>query len=934
MITIKNLTLKYGNQIALNKINLELPSKGLVALFGPSGCGKTSLFNCLSGLVKYEGEIKFDGTSLSSLNEKKMNEFRLHHIGFVFQDFKLFNLDTVKHNIAFPFDVLNGYSSSRNKRRILDLLNLVRLKDKENEIIKNLSGGEKQRVAIARSLANNPSLILADEPTGALDEENAENIMSLLRSISKDKLVIVISHDQDLVSKYADKIVELKDGKIKKITNQSLDSPPRRVSLISSEYHKAKPSIPFSFLVRHTTSSIKERKWRTLLVNLVTSLSLIGVGLATSLSNSISVNIKKACSSLLSEEQIMLSSKEKSSMVTLEGMQYFNVIKTKESYPEYVEDVGAIYEVNFNNHFKDADEFYLKRDNTKLKISNYSSKHINEYKWLDYIDRDFFPYKPESLENDELVLNLSLGMVYDICLQLQILRTVESLSDYILDNDLFIIYHARNNAWEYDDEQIFKIKAFSLDYELGFYHYNHLWNEDIFEKEMRFPSSLKLALSDTYPWTMKKLYYIKTNIETKEEFLSKIKYNENFDPFLFEIASYQYFPLTYKYEDSPSIIDHVLVLKNNMNSISPRMVNKVKEVIEEIDESIIGTPGGYSIYEDALLMGFSSYTYFTFDKELLEDTLSNYSSLPTLSNQQLNIPSSIALGHYSKSMQNGVIFHEISDFYKDSFTFSSLGEVVISQGMLNCLGEYNTNIINVGYTVQEEKLPNGKMRRDFKYTTLKIIGIIEGEDKVIYQKSDWLIDFFKCRLGVSTFNLGITTIAFSLKDDADFASTLSLAQKAFPSYKVTNPLGSINDGIDEICFYLEYVMYIFSLIAIIISIFLLSICNYLHILEIKKDIGLSRCIGVSKMESTKFIFIHAYFMAFVSFLVSSIELVFLNYFISKIIASYLMVSFTFSLNFLSFLYMFLLAFVISTVSSFLISLKVIKYSPLESLKVE
>ena len=934
MIDIINLKLKYKDYLALKNINLHLPSTGLVTLLGPSGCGKTSLFNCLSGLLKYQGEIIYDGIYLNRLKEEEMNKFRLENIGFIFQDFKLFNLDTVIHNVAFPFDVLNGYSSSRNTRRLLDLLELVGLAHKENEVVKNLSGGEKQRIAIARALVNNPSIILADEPTGALDEENAVKIMELLKDISKDKLVIVVSHDQDLMEKYVDLAIFLNDGKVVNQKKYLRDEKKNDVNLINSEFSKKKPSIPLRFLSRHTFSHIKERKWRTTLISFVTSLGLIGVGLATCLSYSISSNIKKACASIMNENQIMISSNNKNELLTLVGRNYEDALDIKNDYKEYIDDVGVIYQTNFSKHFKDQDEFYLLDNNNTLKISNYSARHINEFEWLDEVDRDFYPYRPETLDNDELVIKLPLGTVYDICFQLRILRTVDALAEYIQNNDLFIIHKAKNNDWEYEDEQIYKIRAFTLDYELGFYHYNHKWNEHVFETEMRFPSSLNMSAKSTYPWTMKKLNYLSMNsLESKDTFLSNIRYNDKYRNYLFEIGTSNYFPLSIKYDDNVKDVSKVLVLKNTLNTMPSSLVDKVLDTIDQCESPIIGTKGGYAIYDEAMMMGFSRYTYFSFDYDLLNNTLEEYAHMPTLNNQKLSNMDNIMIGHFSQSMQNGVIFQQIPEIYQKDVNIASLDEIVISSGLLNSFNTKNKDVLHLAFTINEERMPNGNVVREFHFVPLKVKAIIPDERKIIYHNRDWTIDFFQSRIGVSIFDLGINTICFDVKDESKFEDTLSLMKKAFPDYKVINPMSSLNEGIDEVCFYLEIVMYIFSIVSVVISIFLLSICNYLHILEIRRDIGLSRCIGVSKIESTKFIFIHAYIMAFISFLVSSFELLIINAFISKVIANYLEVGFEFSINPFSFVYMFLLAFLISTFSSIIIAFKVVKFSPLDSLKV-
>ena len=250
MITVKNVCVSYNEQKVLDNISFELAQTGLVAIVGPSGCGKTTLFNCISGLIKYDGDIIIDGTYVNRIPLTKINNYRLRNIGFIFQDFKLFNLDNVMHNVAFPLNVKNAGLGIRSKRRIRDLLALVGLEDKENESVKNLSGGEKQRVSIARALVNNPKLILADEPTGALDEANAHKIMDLLKKISETKLVIIVSHDKELVNEYVDQIIELNDGRIKGISSKTNENPSKNLELISEETNNRKSTIPSFFFIK------------------------------------------------------------------------------------------------------------------------------------------------------------------------------------------------------------------------------------------------------------------------------------------------------------------------------------------------------------------------------------------------------------------------------------------------------------------------------------------------------------------------------------------------------------------------------------------------------------------------------------------------------------------------------------------------------------
>ena len=217
MIKITNLSKCFGNTLVLKNIDLSFPRNGIVVIYGPSGCGKTTLLNCISGLIQYEGSINVDSINIEVLNEKQMSDFRIKNYGFIFQDYKLFENETVNENILFPLKSISNLSKEKLNRKCSDLMEIVGVSNLDNQYVKNLSGGEKQRVCIARALVNEPKIILADEPTGALDSENGDKIMHILSEISKSALIIIVSHDKELCDKYADEIIYLKDGKVDQI---------------------------------------------------------------------------------------------------------------------------------------------------------------------------------------------------------------------------------------------------------------------------------------------------------------------------------------------------------------------------------------------------------------------------------------------------------------------------------------------------------------------------------------------------------------------------------------------------------------------------------------------------------------------------------------------------------------------------------------------
>lgn len=213
MVHIKNVTKKYGNSFILNDINYTFPSRGLVCLLGASGSGKSTLLNILAGFDSdYIGDITVSGTSISKMNRDELCAYRRDNIGFIFQSYHLLSGYTVLENVMLGCE-LNSLDEKSNTENAIDLVSRLGLLDKVNENIENLSGGQKQRVAIARALISNPTIILADEPTGALDRKNSNEIMTLLKDISKDRLVVVITHDQK-VCDFANEVISIENGKI------------------------------------------------------------------------------------------------------------------------------------------------------------------------------------------------------------------------------------------------------------------------------------------------------------------------------------------------------------------------------------------------------------------------------------------------------------------------------------------------------------------------------------------------------------------------------------------------------------------------------------------------------------------------------------------------------------------------------------------------
>lgn len=930
MILVHQLSKYFGNTLVLDDVNVSFPRYGIVVIYGPSGCGKTTLLNCLSGLIPYKGSINVDSTNIEILSEKQMSDFRLKNYGFIFQDYKLFENETVNENILFPLKSISNLSKEKLNRKCQDLMEIVGISSLNKQFVKNLSGGEKQRVCIARALVNDPKIILADEPTGALDSENGNKIMHILSEISKKALVVIVSHDKDLCDKYADEIIMLKDGKVDEVINCNKKEHQEYLPIMKNNLIERKQNLPWDFLFRHSFFAIKQRKWRTVFCNMITSLGLIGVGLAISLSSTISSSIKKAYSSLLQESSLIVSLGNESKSIYGEyAGSYYEAQNIQRKYSKYIVDLGVTYIANFEEFFPDANNLALANTVQYRSIDGISIRNVNEFQWLDQTNDVIYPRKPLHLEDDQIVLGLNIDMINNLCFNLQIERTVSSLSKYILHNDMYVYFDLANLSWQYEDQQIFTVVGFSLVKNPCIYHTNPLWNQYVYEECMRFPTIDNLVETVKYPWVMKKIPYFYLNDDI-DEFLSLIRKDEFGDDYIFEIANSSYYPWMLLGEDVKDI-RRVLFFSNTLAHIPLRYTNYFEDLSGNIINPIFANNSGFSIYSNALMSGFSRPMYFSFNKGLLEDTLETFSELEVENNESAELPNEILLGHYSRSMSNGVGFKPIENQIINGRLPLNLDEIVVSKGMIDSLKGKIGDQLSISYLINQRQLANGKIISDYKTVEVKVVGYVNEDKNYVYHNADWTISFFQSRLGVSAFNLQTNAILFSVIDDKSTEKTIEVIKKNFPQYDIIDPLLDVNQSIDEVCGYITIALIAFSVIAVLISIILLSITNYLHILETRKEIALARCIGINKKQSKKFLLSYSFVMCTLSFSLSSVELIGVSIFTSIEIANIISGDLKISINPWAILAMFLLSFSISTISSLIISRRINRFNPIEAL---
>ena len=309
MLALKNITKVYdagGQKVeALRGVDMVFRKSEFVAVLGPSGCGKTTLLNIVGGLDQYtDGDLVISGRSTREFKDRDWDAYRNHKVGFVFQSYNLIPHQSVLANVELAL-TLSGVSRQERRRRAKEALEKVGLGDQLRKKPNQMSGGQMQRVAIARALVNDPEILLADEPTGALDSETSVQVMEILKEIAGDRLVIMVTHNPDLADTYANRIIRLLDGRVISDSNpcdeKELEKEEKELKAIK------RPSMSFFTALSLSFNNLLTKKGRTLLTSIAGSIGIIGIALILSISSGVKQYIDRVQEDTLSSYPLQIT---------------------------------------------------------------------------------------------------------------------------------------------------------------------------------------------------------------------------------------------------------------------------------------------------------------------------------------------------------------------------------------------------------------------------------------------------------------------------------------------------------------------------------------------------------------------------------------------------------------------------------------------------
>lgn len=916
MVSIKNLSLSFdGKNNVLSNISYDFSSTGFYCIVGPSGCGKTTLLNCIYNSIKnYKGQIIYDNKTVKAFDENELNIYKLCNIGFIYQNFSLIENLTCKDNILLNFLSTQKVSKKYINNILKDVSEECNITPLLNQRVKNCSGGEKQRIAIARSIINSPSIILADEPTGNLDDTNSKNVFSILKRISKYRCVICVTHDYDLAKEFSDYIITMQDGEIINDSKNNHKIDEEKSSWRYKRVNKRKYiTFPFKFMYRYCNETQKSHKVRSFIFNFSLIIGFVTSGFSLRFSNNITTQLKTSFSSMISENNIVASVKnEYQNLNNLVGASLNDITNIANDYPTLVDSSGYKYLVNFESFFCDRDEVYIASTTNRIKIPYFSIRKVDEYKTLNLIDNStkFYPEKVNNFGNDEISLGLTFQNMSNICYSLNIRRGFDSLGKYLKQKETYIGIGVRNDNWDYFDDQYFKLVSVYESKENEIMHVSSNWNEYVFEELMRFPTSPSLNESFTTPWIMRKIPILRMS-ESNEEFLNEIMFDERYNHLLFDKDSSLY-------SINPNS-NNVLVFSSDNKTFKLSDINLIKKICPELQDYQFSNDYTYMCLSNMLAQGFNVPIVFTSSKTYGDEVVDALSKEIPIN--EIEIPNNVAVGSILKSNAGGVkIKCEKNKTIYGRYPTNDK-EIAISTNLLKTL--------NINYVDNDTKLYfKTSNSSDFKSIVegeIPICGVVESSDNFIYGTSLFSYTFFRDYLNYSNLLLTPKNIIFYNQDLSKNNEILDILSNSFTKYSFSNPLLELSKTSEDTMKYIENLAFIFMGLSLALCFVLLVCLSYLDIIDKRKDIRMFLSFGYSKFKVSTLLSFNNLIVGSFASLSSMFALIIIDIMTSFTLSNYFGTHFIFNINILPIILICLigviLSFIITKIITYLLLIK-------------
>lgn len=886
MLQLKDIKKDYlsgENEVhALKGINLEFRENEFVAILGHSGCGKTTLLNIIGGLDHYtSGDLIINGKSTKNFTDGDWDNYRNHSIGFVFQSYNLIPHQTVLSNVELAL-TLSGVAPTQRREKAIEALKKVGLADQLNKKPNQMSGGQMQRVAIARALVNDPDILLADEPTGALDSETSVQIMELLKEISKDKLIIMVTHNPELAESYANRIIKLKDGVIR--YDSEPYTAPENTEVQSKKVKK--PSMSFLTALALSTNNLLTKKARTLLTAFAGSIGIIGIALIMSLSNGIQNYIDKVQEDTLSGYPITIQAESVDMANMMSNMMGIHADKIENQhekdavysstimydmmnsmistdvnrnnlrkFQEYVEDenseiapylssVQYAYNMDMNLYAKDVDGNILKTDVVEMLkkamsamyggdfssfFDNYGQFYAVANVWQEMLPGD-------NGENIHPLLKDQYDLLYG--------RWPEKYDELILVVD-------KNN--EISDMMLYTLGLKSIDNVTEDME-SYLVNQKEVDKEIEKWSYEDLCNigfryifpADEYSYDEETGEYVKLtedelglrtlyNNGMPVKIVGIIRQNEN------AVSGMMTGAIGYTHE----LVEHIMAETEKRDIVAKQLENPEIDVFGELPFIEKGNE------DEEKIKAARSYIHNA-DTEQLAGLYISYMSRPEDSFVQETVDEQM------KDLTRNDIEKMVLDYYPE---YSSMLDKMDDETLHDYIAKMASEEVKKQYAIQMRnlysQLPDSELAADFGLLVLEdedLLWLYDNAMPAAFSSSSYE-DRLK-ELGYMDLDCpsSINLYAATFQDKENIAMAIENYNKTVEeedrinySDMVANLMSSITIIINVI----SYVLIAFVGISLVVSSIMIGIITYISVLERTKEIGILRAIGASKKDVSR-----------------------------------------------------------------------------------
>ena len=857
MLQVKNIKKEYVTgdlvQTALDDVSLNFRDNEFVAILGPSGSGKTTLLNIIGGLDRYDsGDLIINSISTKKYRDRDWDSYRNHTIGFVFQSYNLIPHQSVLANVELALTI-SGVSKSERRQMAVDALDKVGLKEHKHKRPNQLSGGQMQRVAIARALVNNPDILLADEPTGALDSETSLQVMDMLKDVAKDRLVIMVTHNPELAEKYATRTVKLRDGKI------ISDSNPYELEKdeIKEPEHKRMGKTSMSYLTALSLSfnNLRTKKGRTILTSFAGSIGIIGIALILSISNGVNIYIKDIQRDAMSSYPITIESQ------SLDMAALMSVSNTGNSSNSTVDhEMDAVYsDASSIKKFEDftssisrnnLTEFKKYLDDSKSEIHKYVGQNGIVYKYQTKFDA--FGIDPDNnlVNLDGTNLNDDVANSFGINLTGQTSGSTNfstAMISKVNPNHMTQIMSASDNGSS--------DSAVSGNYEMLYGKYPQKFDEIavILDKNNEMPLKIiyemgLLRMTD-YKEMMKKI----TDGEKVDIKTEKISYEDMCKRSIYILPSCDSYV-----KNEKGLYDKVTDSDQIAKLVSDKgvklKVTCVMRAVNDVDTELIASPIGYTKALTDYLIDYAE------NSEIVKAQMAN---------QKVNVI-------------NGMRFEPKDDDQKVQDVYSYFMNMGVSEKAkllktflsgTELLGKGAQQAAGLG--ISAEKIAENIAQMDETQLSEKFDQFLENAgNKLLLMLYDSYISPGNYEENLTNFGVISADAPTTIELYADTFENKDNISKCIEKYNegaeekdkisYTDYVGLLMSSVTTIVDVISYVLIAFVAVSLIVSSIMIGIITYISVLERTKEIGILRAIGASKKNISQVFNAETFIIGFLS----------------------------------------------------------------------